>query len=309
MQLCLSCTEKPIHNPPWSTVITHDRLETAALLSALLCLRQRYLIMQTPTAAGPRPVSTAAMERLLSDRVPLMKDILKTTGQPGMSIRVIYDGEEVMKENLGVLDTEMGQKPDSDTLYCVASLSQAFMTASLDLLVQEGKISWDSTIQSIIPEFKHVQSPLLLSNLTLRYICSHRSGLLSMDDITQGLDARILLPKKDVVAISNSLPIKHGLRTSFLYNNALFELAGHIVERVAKCSNWGNFQKERIYKPLGMTRTTAFREVHETDDNIARPYQILSNGQPVAIAPTELYAESMNGGSGGLRSSVNDLLK
>lgn len=162
--------------------------------------------MQIPTAAGLRSSSTAATERLLSDRVALMKDILKSTGQPGMSIGVIHNGEEVLKENLGVLDTETGQKPDSDTLYCVTSLSKAFMTASLDLLVQEGKISWDDTFQSIIPEFKHVQSQLLSSSLTLRDICSHRSGLLSMDDITQGLDARILLPKKDVVTIAIPFP-------------------------------------------------------------------------------------------------------
>lgn len=65
---------------------------------------------------------------------------------------------------------------------------------------------------------------------------------------------------------------------SFLYDNTLFELAGYVVERVTKFANWGNFQKERIYTPLGMTRMIAFREVHETDDNIARLYQILSNG-------------------------------
>lgn len=31
------------------------------------------------------------------------------------------------------------------------------------------------------------------------------------------------------------------------------------------------FQLERIYKTLGMVRTTVFREVHETDKNIATP--------------------------------------
>lgn len=58
-----------------------------------------------------------------------------------------------------------------------------------------------------------------------------------------------------------------------------------------------------------MKRTTAFRSVHETDDNIATRYIVLTDGSLSKILPTELSATSMNGGSGGIRSSVNDLLK
>ncbi len=222
---------------------------------------------------------------------------------------VIFQGREIFKHNGGVLDIETGEKPNSDTLYCIASLSKAFMTTSLDLLVQEGKISWDSTINSVIPEFKHTSNPEIYSGMTLRDICSHRTGLLSLDEITQGLDGRILIPKKDVVEVCSSLPIKYSLRTDYLYNNALYELAGSVVERISGCLNWGDFQHDRIYKPLGMERTTAFRSVHMTDKNIAKPYMVLSDGTPSYIPPTELSNDSMNGGSGGVRSSVNDLLK
>ncbi len=107
----------------------------------------------------------------------------------------------------------------------------------------------------------------------------------------------------------SAMPSKHGLRSNFLYNNGLFELAGHLVERVSGYYNWGDFQKAHVFDSLGMERTTAFRDVHETDKNIAKPYMILTDGTPFYIPPTELSADSMNGGSGGLRSSVNDLLK
>lgn len=46
-----------------------------------------------------------------------------------------------------------------------------------------------------------------------------------------------------------------------------------------------------------MTRTTAFREVHKHDKNVATPYMVLTDGQPFPIPPTELSADSMNGGS------------
>ncbi|KAK2592223.1 hypothetical protein QQS21_010075 [Conoideocrella luteorostrata] len=103
------------------------------------------------------------------------------------------------------------------------------MAASLNLLVDEGKISWDDAVSSIVPEHKHADKPELFSNMTLRDICSHRTGLLSLDEITRGLDGRILLPKKYVIAVCNAMPIKHDLRANFLYNNGLFEPAGYIM--------------------------------------------------------------------------------
>ena len=49
--------------------------------------------------------------------------------------------------------------------------------------------------------------------------------------------------------------------------------------------------------------------VHKNDKNLAKPCMILTDGTPFYIPPTELSADSRKGGSGGLRSSVNDLLK
>ncbi|KAK0744942.1 beta-lactamase/transpeptidase-like protein [Apiosordaria backusii] len=258
-------------------------------------------------AAGSLPSN---IEKLLRNRIALWEKIRSVTGQPGMSIGVISQGQEVLKHNAGVIDTTTttGRTPNSDTLYCIASLSKAFMAASLDILVRKGKASWDSTVQSILPEFCHNQKSAEYQGMTLRDICSHRTGLLSLDEITQGLDGRILIDKKDVVKVCNAMPIKHDLRSGFLYNNGLYELAGHIVEKLSGYSNWGDFQRDHIFEPLGMERTTAFKD-SDTDKNFAKPYMILTDGTPSYIPPTELSADSMNGGSGGIRSSVNDLLK
>ena len=184
-----------------------------------------------------------------------------------MSIGVLHQGQVVFKHNFGVLNIETGQNPDSDTLYCIASFSKAFIAASLNLLVQDGKFSWDTTINSVIPEIKHWEKTSLFSDTKLRDICSHRTGLLSLDEITQGLDSRILILKKDLVQVCNALPIKYDLRTSFLYNNALFALAGGNVERVSNPSNWGNFLHDRIFQPLDMSRSTAFRACYAVHDS------------------------------------------
>ncbi|KAK0641784.1 beta-lactamase/transpeptidase-like protein [Cercophora newfieldiana] len=249
------------------------------------------------------------MPALLRGRIPTWEEIRSVTRQPGISIGVIYQGQEILRHNAGVIDIETGRKPDSDTLYCIASLSKAFMAASLDILVRDGKTSWDTPVHSVVPDFRHTQKGAEFEEMTIRDICSHRTGLLSLDEVTQGLDGRILIDKKEVVKVCNAMPIKNSLRSGFLYNNGLFELAGHIVERLSGYPTWGDFQRDHIYDPLDMARTTAFRDTDDVDKNFAKPYMILTNGTPSYIPTTELSADSMNGGSGGVRSSVNDLLK
>ena len=54
---------------------------------------------------------------------------------------------------------------------------------------------------------------------------------------------------------------------AFLYNNALFALAGGNVERVSNPSNWGNFLHDRIFQPLDMSRSTAFRACYTVHDS------------------------------------------
>ncbi|KAK1475994.1 hypothetical protein CTAM01_15565 [Colletotrichum tamarilloi] len=252
---------------------------------------------------------TAKIEEVIRSRLGVVEEILEITHQPALSMGVIHHGKEVFRHNRGIINNETGQTPNSDTLYCIASLSKAFVSAAIDILVQRQELSWDTTVAQVLPGYGRYDQDAMLNGMTLRDICSHRTGLHGLDEIIQGMDGRILLPKSEVVNIVNALPKKFGFRTDFHYNNALFELAGAIIERISGSQTWGHFLKEELFDPLEMKRTTAFRNVHKTDDNIATPYMCLTDGSLCKIAPTELSADSMNGGSGGLRSSVNDLLK
>ncbi|PVH86750.1 beta-lactamase/transpeptidase-like protein [Cadophora sp. DSE1049] len=247
------------------------------------------------------------MEALLQSRIPIAEAIINITRQPSVSIGVIHDGQEALNYFHGVVDVESGQIAKGDTIYCIASLTKAFIVAALDLLVQDGQFSWDSTITSTIPDFKHYAD--INSEITLRNIRSHRTGLLSLDEITQGLDARNMVSKGDVVKVCSALLIKFRLRANYLYNNALYALAGYLIEHASESCTWGDFLSERLFKDIRMDRTTAFRSVHESDSNIATPYMISTDGSPSKIAPTELSADSMNGASGGVRSTLNNLLK
>src|ERR1035441_7642919 len=44
------------------------------------------------------------------------------------------------------------RKPDGDTLFAVGSLSKGYLAAVTALLVDEGKLSWDDTLETLLPQ-------------------------------------------------------------------------------------------------------------------------------------------------------------
>lgn len=246
---------------------------------------------------------------VIRNRLPTLERIFAITRQPGFSIGVLHNGEEIFKHNYGIMDIDTGQKPTSDTLYCIASLTKSFVAAAIDLLVQRGRFDWDTPVASILTNYVRADGDQMLAGMTLRDICSHRTGLLGLDEIIQGMDGRILVSKSSVIDVVNALPRKSQFRSSYKYNNALYELAGCVIEQVAECKTWGDFLDREFFRPLDMKRSTSVRSVHQTDGDVAKGYMTLTNGSLHEVPPTELSEDSMNGGSGGIRSSVNDLLK
>jgi CubicO group peptidase (beta-lactamase class C family) len=54
------------------------------------------------------------------------------------------------------------------------SNSKAFTAAALAILVDEGKIGWDTHVTDIIPEFK-LYDPYVTNEFTIRDLLTHRS--------------------------------------------------------------------------------------------------------------------------------------
>jgi hypothetical protein len=93
-----------------------------------------------------------------------------------------------------------------------------------------------------------------------------------------------------------------GFRTGFGYQNLMFIAAGRIIEKVSG-KTWGEFVKERILTPLGMTRTTT--SIKDLKDNAAFPHNE-SGGSLRALNRGNVDGAAS---AAGLNSSVADLTK
>ena len=92
---------------------------------------------------------------------------------PALSIAIVNGGGAVTK--VFGEDSRIG-KYDEHTLFPVMSCSKLFAAVAIGILVDQGKLTFDSKIRDLIPDFS-MQDKVCEAQLTPRLALSHRSGL------------------------------------------------------------------------------------------------------------------------------------
>ncbi len=225
--------------------------------------------------------------------------VMDTWHGPGMAIAVVNDDKTVFAKGYGLRELGKPDKVDENTVFAIASNTKAFTTAALAILVDEKKLSWDDKVSKYIPDFQ-MYDPWVTSELTIRDLISHRVGLdtfsgdLLWYDTTYSTD-EILKRQRYLKPVSS-------FRTRFGYQNLMFIAAGKVIEKVSG-KPWGEFVKERILDPLGMTRTTT--SIKDLPDNAAWPHNT-SGGKLRVLHRGNVDSAAA---AAGLNSSVADLSK
>lgn len=193
-------------------------------------------------------------------------DTWKGTSGAGMAIAVIKDDKVVLQKGYGIRELGKPEKPDENTLFAIASNSKAFTTASLAILVDEKKLSWDDKVSKYLPDFQ-MYDPWVTSELTIRDLVTHRVGL----DTFSGdlLWYETTYSADEILKRVRFLPKVSSFRTRYGYQNLMFIAAGKVVEK-ASGRGWCDFVTERILTPLGMSRTTC--SIKNLPDNAAWPH-------------------------------------
>ncbi len=131
------------------------------------------------------------------------------------------------------------------------------MTATLAaMLVEEGKLRWNTTVGEIYTELVDKMSPGV-KDITLEQLLSHTSGIpgdspehvplisFSVTDEPANLDGMRLTLVQRLVA----LPLRAPPGTRFEYSNLGYTLAGAMMERVTG-KTWEELMVARLFDPL-----------------------------------------------------------
>ena len=218
---------------------------------------------------------------------------------PGLAIGIISDGQVRLAKAYGKRDVERGLPVTPRTVMPIASASKSFTALLLGMLVEEKKLEWDRPVRDYLPEFR-LADEYATKHMTPRDLLSHRSGLPQHDRVWKGRSfTRLQLFERLRYLEPNT-----SFRERFQYQNLMVVTAGVLAERVTGKS-WDTLMRERLFEPIGMTRSsTSVTEIVKADD-YAQPYMPME-GKAVRVPFLNIDAV---GPAGGINASVEDMLK
>ncbi len=178
---------------------------------------------------------------------------------PGCTLAVMKGGKIIYKHAYGMANLDHDVILTTDTPFHVASVSKQFTAASIVLLEQERKLSFDDEVRKFIPEL-----PDFGAKITIRHLLHHTSGLRDQWDLLGLAGWRYsldLITNDDVLSVvTRQKALNFPPGSEYTYSNTGYTLLGEIVKRVSG-KTLREFTTERIFEPLGM-KNSHFRDDH-----------------------------------------------
>ena len=249
-------------------------------------------------------LTSPAQTRPAAEASRLVDDLFKqwqSTDSPGAAVLVIQDGRVVHSRGYGMANLEHGVPNRPDTVFDIASVSKQFGAMAIALLEADGRLSLDDDVRKHISEV-----PDFGSRITLRHLVHHTSGIRDWPG-TLALGGWNF---EDVVSFGQILRMAFHQRAlnftpgeAYVYSNTGYNLLAEVVTRVSG-KPFRQFCEERIFKPLGMTRTHFHDDHTEVVVNRAESYRPGAGGR-FRHAVSNLTAL----GSSSLFTTIEDLAK
>lgn len=228
-----------------------------------------------------------------------IKNGVKKWQPPGLAVTVVKDGKIVFTKAYGVTNIDTQQKADENTLFGCMSTTKAFVAAGLAMLVDDGKLNWSDKVIDHLPEFQ-LKDPYLTREINIIDLLTHRTGIGNTDYLWALMD----IPSEEVLHKMRDVEKTYSLRSSFIYQNIFYLAAGEVIEKISG-KDWGEFLKERIYDPLGMTNThPTLGSINHISNKADAHYKI--DGKITKI--DQMSADAI-GPAGSMWSSANDIGK
>jgi len=207
-------------------------------------------------------------KKALADFDELVNRGLESLKVPGVAVAVIKDDEVILAKGYGFRDVEQKIPMTADTLLAIGSASKAFTTFAMGILVDEGRLDWETPVHNYIPWFK-LYDLFASQHLTPRDLVTHRSGLPRHDLVWYN---NYQASREEFVRRLAYLKPTADLRERFQYNNLMFLTAGYLVEVLTE-QPWEEAIRSHVLKPLGMERTNFSVVDSQKDDDYALPYR------------------------------------
>ena len=215
------------------------------------------------------------------------------TGTIPGAVGLVAKGDQVEVASVGLATVDPAQPMNRDTIFRIASLTKPITAAATMMLVEDGLIRLDDTVDRWLPEIAHptvvrtLQSPLddvvpAARSITVADLLTFRAGYGFPSDFSLpvvqvqfqgafmwGRDPKTLPTPDEWMALIAEIPMVAQPGEMWLYNMCS-DILGVLITRVSGQS-LPDFLEERVFEPLGMI-DTAFAVPPEKRDRLGNFY-------------------------------------
>ena len=198
--------------------------------------------------------------------------LIKKERLPGVTVCVKGPEGTVFEKAYGYKDAALSVAPDMDTMFGIASMSKSITCLALSILEEEGKLSWNDPVCKYFPAFRVPGAPR--DTVTLRTLAQHTAGIPPMEPLEwsiavnsinrsgEWIDAMRASAPNSMATIEQIIdyianceyPTVGAPGENMSYSNEGYAILSYVADMVAGIP-LEQFCMERIFEPIGMTRT------------------------------------------------------
>lgn len=215
---------------------------------------------------------------------------------PGVAVAVVRDGQPVKVKGYGFANLEHKVAVKPETIFQSGSVGKQFTAMAVMMLVEEGRIRLDAPISTYLG-----QVPPAWRRVTVRHLLTHTGGL---TDYPENFDYRRDYTEDELLTRAKKIPLDFAPGEKWSYSNLGYVVLGIIIRKVTG-KFYGDFLRERIFKPLEMTTARVISE-EDIVENRAAGYRLVKG----AVKNQEWVSPSLNTtADGALYMSALDMIK
>lgn len=186
-----------------------------------------------------------------------IREVLAKTKTPAVGYAVVSRDGVTFAAGLGKADVAAGRDATSSTLFRIGSISKMFVSLSVLMLREEGKLSLDDLVRSRVPEVAFANPWEATDPLRIVHLLEHTTGF---DDLTfrEYAHSRLVTLKEGLDYEPRSRLSRWRPGTRFSYCNSGPPMAAYAIEKVTG-RRFEDFVQERLFAPLEMNTATYFK--------------------------------------------------
>ena len=235
-----------------------------------------------------------------------LRSEMEKSSIPGAAVVVTRKGTVVHNGAYGVADLQLKVPVTSETVFPLASITKTFAATAVLQLVEQGKLSLDATVGSLLPN-----APASWSAVTVTQLLGHTSGLPDVI-VNPVVGTWVGETLEDALVKLAGMPLQSKPGEAWSYNQTNYMLLGMIVESVSGIP-FSQYLERHVLMPLAPAKFY-YGDSKAIVPNRGTWYSMIdfSSGRPKrasAIYPTTVSYPPFIHTAAGLNATAMDLAR